>query len=162
MTTSPSPRKSNLLLVVAIVLVIGLALGVALSSYFAGASSSSTSLQPNQPVKVSGIINAYGYPVQSILFQSRTGQQISVNSISGGSYSVNLLNGNWYIIYVYYGAPITQLTSCSTVTTRASTTTSGNQLNCSTITTTTTEMCQVPTLLVNVTSSSMTDDITCR
>jgi hypothetical protein len=160
MTSSPTPRRSNLPLVVVIVLVIGLALGVGLSSYFAGASSSSTSLQPNQTVKLSGTVNAYGYPVQSILFQSSTGQQINVNSISGGSYSVNLLNGNWYRISVSYEGPLYKQ-SCSLATTVTHTTLTTSTEICSEITTTTLSFCSPPQLLVNVTSSSMTDDITC-
>jgi hypothetical protein len=108
----------------------------------------------SQNVQLKGNVNAYGYSVTSILFTSDNGHQITT-SPSQGSYSVSLPNDNWYSITVTYSMTVTY------TITNVSFSCTGPSCVYSVTTTTETDTCSPPRLLVNVTSLSMTDDITC-
>ena len=96
-------------------------------------------------VRLSGSVNVHGYQVSNILFTSEeTGQQI-VTTIATNSYSVNLPNHNWYDIRVEYSFVETYTGSYTGITK----------------TDTVAGYCSPPRLLVNVTSDTMNDDITC-
>lgn len=138
--------------VVLVVVVLAIGVSFGLGIYLSGSHSSTVS--KGSEISLSGTVSAYGDHVEGILFVSSTGQQVLASVASGGSYSVSLPNDNWYQITVDYTSASVGISTCSV--------SSGITESCSYTTTAGTYSCEyVPRLLVNVTSSTMTDDIVC-
>jgi hypothetical protein len=158
----------SLLALVVVIIVISAGFGYyyltasssisSLNSQVSSLNSQVSSLQggSSRNVQLSGTVDAHGYLVTGILFASDTGQQITATP-SQGSYSVSLPNDHYYSITVTYSVMATY-TATYTVSYSC---TSGPSCYSYTTTTTGTNNCSPPRLFVNVTSSAMTDDISC-